>query len=169
METEPQHHQTALQQIPRTRARVFTAKPGAWALQTQNKAAAAGLWAWQNSPATNLPLPGCVPAALLCSGVAALRSRGRAGERSRIFQGKRRARARTSTGAQAECYSHSLHPSRGYRASHSQLTRKIRRDSDMLQHAVINETAIYVIISMQSTLGPISSRKLMTLYSAVQH
>lgn len=68
-----------------------------------------------------------------------------------------------------ECYSHSLHPlARVTGVPTSQTSCKIRRDSDPPHHAVINETAIYVIILMQSTLGPISSRKLMTLYSAVQ-
>ena len=44
----------------------------------------------QNSLTTNLPFPGCVPAALLRSSVAALCSCGSAGKCSRILHGKRR-------------------------------------------------------------------------------
>lgn len=125
----------------------------------------------QNSLATNLPFPGCVPAALLRSGVAALCSHGSTGKYSWILQSKRHPNTkRELKWAQGECYSHSLHSlARVTGVPTSQTIHKIRRDSDMLQHTVINETAIYAIILMQSTLGPISSRKLMTLYSTVQH
>lgn len=125
----------------------------------------------QNSLATNLPFPGCVPAALLRSGVAALHSHGSTGKCSWILQSKRHPNMkRELKRAQGECYSHSLHPlARVTGVPTSQTIHKIRQDSDTLQHTVINETAIYAIILMQSTLGPISSRKLMTLYSTVQH
>lgn len=57
---------------------------------------------------------------------------------------------------------------RGFPPAKNQPPTK-QRDRDVPQPPVINETAIYAIILMLSTLGAISSRELMTLQSTVQH